>query len=61
MRRKELDYPEIQGVELTGKRKELFEVMNDRFPGGNRNTQKFFCFSIAEERLEVYLKDFRKG
>ena len=61
MGRKELDYPEIQGVELTGKRKELFEVMNGRFPGGNKDTQKFFCLSIAEERLEVYLKDFSKG
>jgi hypothetical protein len=61
MGRKKSDYPEIQGIELTGKRKELFEVMNDRFPGGNRNMQKNFCLSIAEERLEVYLKDFRKG
>jgi hypothetical protein len=60
MGRKTLNYPDIEGIELEGSRKELFEVMNDKFPGGNKLTQKSFCFSIPEERVHVYLRDFKR-
>jgi len=58
MANRRMDYPQIEGVELDGRRKELFEIMNDKFPEGNKNIQKYFCLSISEERVEVYLKDF---
>lgn len=60
MANRKMNYMEVEGVELDGRRKDLFEIMRDKFPEGNQKTQKYFCLSIAEERVEVYLKDFSR-
>ena len=40
-------------------RNELLDLMKKTHPKGNAESQKRFCFSIHESRIETYLETFR--
>lgn len=45
--------------DIQEKRKELFNLMRKKYPGGQEIAQREFCDTLADERIPVYMQCFK--
>jgi hypothetical protein len=46
---------EIEEIELTGRRKVLFENMRKLYPKGNPKMQYKMCYDLTDDRVDYYI------